>query len=73
MNPKIFRKRLIAAWWSSTCSLLALSVDRAMTVGLAEELVDCVEEHGRTLTLFRADAEVNRFGSRWLVRNDHEN
>jgi hypothetical protein len=69
MSPKVFRTRLIAAWWSSTCSLLALAMDRRMTTGLAEESVDCAEEYSRALIHFRDDVAVNRLGSRWLLRN----
>jgi len=69
MNLKAFRTRLFATWWSSTRSLLALATDRRMTTGLAEELVDCAEEYNRALILFRDDVAVNRFGSRWLLRD----
>ena len=69
MSPTAFRIRLIAAWWSSTCSLVALAMDRRITIGLAEESVDCAEEYSLALTLFRDDVAVNRLGSRWLLRN----
>jgi hypothetical protein len=52
------RLKLISEWWSITRSLAALAVDRRMTVGLADELVDCVCDYRLILKGFREDVAV---------------
>jgi hypothetical protein len=69
VTREVFRSRLLAAWWSLTCSLVALWFDRRMTTGLAEELVDCTDQYSRELIRFREDVAISRFGSRWAVED----
>lgn len=69
MTPWVFRSRLLAAWWSLTRSAVALWFDRRMSMGLAEELVDCIDQHNLELIRFREDVARSRFGSRWAMED----